>query len=176
MITRNSSQKYTLTGSLQHKIAPFGKLKGLLLNACSPLVRGEQNALLRGFPAVRLQTPGAERRDGRACATLAICQFLRDSQFPFRTYRHQSQCFNPAGDHAVNREFSWLAASNGAVKHGAVDQFSGVMNTNAVGTCRNCAFARLITRNCRPDSVLFTPSFGVFFRYFTPSAAIARKR
>lgn len=52
---------------------------------------------LEDFQQFDFKHQGAERRDGRACATLAICQFLRDSQFPFRTYRHQSQCFNQPG-------------------------------------------------------------------------------
>ena len=73
---------------------------------------------LEDFQQFDFKHQGAERRDGRASAALAICQFLRDGQFPFRTYRHQSQCFNPARDHAINREFSGFTTSNGAVERG----------------------------------------------------------
>ncbi len=45
---------------------------------------------------------------------------MRDRQFPFGTYRHQSQRFNPAADHAGHREFSRFTASDGAVEDGAV--------------------------------------------------------
>ena len=63
------------------------------------------------------------------------------------------------------------------VEHGTVDQLTGVVYANVVGTRRDCAITLIDFGNCKPDSVLFTPSRSRFSsRYFTPSAAISSKR
>ena len=102
-----------------------------------------------------------------ASATLAVSQFLRNSQFPFGTYRHQGQRFNPAWDYAVNREFSWFATCDRAVKHGTVDQLTGVVHANAVSTCRNSTFTlgqntELQTRFSAVHTVFLTVFFQIF--------------
>jgi hypothetical protein len=74
-------------------------------------------------------------------AALAVSKVVRNSQFPFGTYRHQGQRFDPAADHAGHREFSRFAAGHGAIEHGTVDKLTGVVNAYAVGTRRDRAFA-----------------------------------
>lgn len=79
---------------------------------------------LQNFQQFYLKHQGAEWRNRCPGPTLAIGQFLWDSQFPFGTYRHQSQRFNPAGDHAIYREFSRFAARDGAIKYGAINKLT----------------------------------------------------
>ncbi len=94
-------------------------------------------------------------------AALAICQFLRDSQFPFRTYRIRvSASIQPGitpltGNSAARRE-------QRSCQTRCRRSVFRCNNTNAVGSCRNCAFTLVDHADCRPDSVLFTPSFLAF--------------
>ncbi len=142
MITRNSSQKIHAYGVFATQNSAVWQTEGFIAECLLPLwFEGEQNALLRGFPAVRLQTPGVLNGGMDAPAPrspyASSCGIVSSHLEP--TGIRVSASIQP-GDHAINREFSGFTTSNGAVKHGAVDQFTGVMNTNAVSTCRNCAF------------------------------------
>lgn len=122
---------------------------------------------LEDFQQFDFKYQGVERRDGCVCVAFVICQFLRDSQFLFRIYRYQSQCFNLVRDYVINREFSGFITSNGVVKYGVVDQFIGVMNTNAVGTCRNCVFILVDYAELQVRfGVIYIFFFGVFFQVF----------
>ncbi len=127
---------------------------------------------LEDFQQFDFKHQGAERRDGCACAALAICQFLRDSQFPFRTYGIESALQSSLGS-AVNREFSWLAASSGAVKR-CRGRFPNCNEHERGGTAPELRLHTWLITWCGPDSVLFTPSFWRFFGVYT-LAAIAQE-
>src|SRR5471032_2901386 len=89
------------------------------------------------FQQLNFELQRAEWWDGRASTTFAVSKVMRDVQFQLRTDWHQGQSFNPASDNAVNRELCWLAALYGAIKHGAIDQLTGVVNAHAILTARD---------------------------------------
>ncbi len=99
-----------------------------------------------------------------------LCQFLRDSQFPFRTYRHQSQASIQPGITPLTGN----SAGSPRARSCQTRCRRSVYRCNEherVGTCRNCAFTLVDHAELQARSVLFTPSFLAFSsRYFTPSA------
>src|SRR5471032_299819 len=96
---------------------------------------------LQDFQQLNFKSQRTERWDGRASTTFAISQVMRDIQLPLRTDWHQGQGFDPTSNNTVDREFSRLATLHGAVKHGTVNQFTGVVNAHAVLAARDRAFA-----------------------------------
>lgn len=122
---------------------------------------------LEDFQQFDFKYQGVEWRDGCVCVAFVICQFLWDSQFLFRIYWYQSQCFNLVRDYVINWEFSGFIMSNGVVKYGVVDQFIGVMNMNVVGMCWNCVFILVDYVELQVRfGVIYIFFFGVFFQVF----------
>ena len=87
---------------------------------------------------------GAVRRDSRAGAVRAVGEVRRDDEFKFVADLHELQAFGPTGNDLVQRKGGRLAARDGAVEHGAIEQFALVMHGHGVGGLgRNRAGAML---------------------------------
>ncbi len=81
-----------------------------------------------------------ERFDLVARFSCTVSKFLRDVKFPFRTYRHHSQCFCPTFDYLVSTESSRFVTFVRAVEFCSVDQSTFVVHFHFASVSRNFTF------------------------------------
>ena len=86
-----------------------------------------------GINQFHLENESAVARNLRATATGTISEVARNPSGNLLTHLHKLEHFGPARNHGANGELQRFATINGAIKLGAVQQRSSVMNLHHVG-------------------------------------------
>ena len=80
---------------------PNRKLQFIIMERIDNLDRQILEIISQNAQQFNFENQSRERFDLIARFSSTISKFLRDVKFPFRTYRHHSQCFCPTFDYLV---------------------------------------------------------------------------